>query len=93
MLFRSVARRPVRLSQILPGAVFSSSAWLVLSLGFSWYVSLSGRYAVVYGSLIGMVILMLWLYLCSIVMLNGGILNVLLRELQEEKAQMQLEAR
>ena len=88
MLYFLVARRPVRFCQILPGAVFSSSAWLILSQGFSWYVAVSSRYAVVYGSLIGMVILMLWLYFCSMVMLIGGILNVLLQELNQEKTRL-----
>lgn len=85
LLYFLVARRPVRICQILPGAIFSSSAWLILSQGFSWYVAVSSRYALVYGSLVGMVILMLWLYFCSMVMLTGGILNVLLHELNGGK--------
>jgi membrane protein len=85
LLYFLVARRPVQICQILPGAIFAATAWMILSQGFSWYVTVSSRYALIYGSLVGMVILMLWLYFCSIVMLTGGILNVLLQALHEEK--------
>lgn len=85
LLYFLVARRPVRFRQVLPGAIFTSSAWLLLSQGFSWYIAAFGRYTVIYGSLAGMIILMLWFYFCSMVMLTGGIINVLLRDLHDER--------
>ena len=85
LLYFLVARRPIRVIRILPGAIFSSSAWLLLSQGFSWYVAEFDRYTIVYGGLAGMIILMLWLYFCSMVMLTGGIVNVLLRDLHNKE--------
>ena len=85
LLYFLVARRPVRFLRILPGAIFTSTAWLLLSQGFSWYVAAFDRYAIVYGGLAGMIILMLWFYFCSMVMLTGGIVNVLLQDLHEER--------
>ena len=85
LLYYLVARRPVRFLRILPGSVFSSLAWLLLSQGFSWYVAAFDRYTIVYGSLAGMIILMLWFYFCSMVMLTGGIVNVLLQDLHDER--------
>lgn len=84
LLYYLVAQRPVRFLGILPGAIFTSSAWLLLSQALSWYVTAFDRYTIIYGGLAGMIILMLWFYFCSMVMLTGGIVNVLLRDLHKE---------
>lgn len=39
---------------------------LVVSSGlFSWFIGLSSRYSLVYGSLVSLVVLLIWLYLCG----------------------------
>lgn len=68
-------RKHWRYWQTLPGAAFAALAWLLLSWGFSFYIGSFDRYANIYGSLGGLVILMLWLYLCSTLVLTGGIVN------------------
>lgn len=45
---------------------------------FSMFISLSSRYSLVYGPLASIIFLMLWMYLCSNVILIGGILNAVL---------------
>ena len=50
---------------ILLSALFSSSAFVVTSLIFSWFIGLSSRYSLVYGSLVSMIVLLIWLYLIS----------------------------
>lgn len=61
-----------------PGALFSLSAWLLISLVFSFYVDHLGNYSVLYGSLGAIIVLMLWLYLTSISMLLGALVNHIL---------------
>jgi membrane protein len=78
---RGNRRRQVSYWQALPGATFTALAWLGLSWAFSFYVSHFGRYASIYGSLGGLVLLMLWINLCSTVVLTGGILNATLFDL------------
>ncbi len=63
----------------LPGAMFCTSGWLFLSLGFSLYVDhFTGRS--MYGSLTAVVLAMLWLYLCMYLVLIGAELNVWMRD-------------
>lgn len=61
-----------------PGALFSLTFWLLISLVFSFYVDHLGNYSVLYGSLGAIIVLMLWLYLTSIVILLGALVNHIL---------------
>jgi membrane protein len=65
--------QPFRL--ISPGAVVAVVVWLVASFGFSIYVSNFGNYNATYGSLGGVVVLLLYFYLSSAVLLLGAELN------------------
>lgn len=60
---------------VTPGSVCAVSLWLALSLGFKAYVEHFGNYNAAYGSIAGVIVLMLWLYLTGMVMLLGGEIN------------------
>lgn len=59
----------------LPGALFATIGWLVLSQAFSLYVSFAGGAATGSGAFGVFIILMLWLYLSAIVFLLGAMIN------------------
>lgn len=65
---------------VYPGVLFSSVMLVVVSIIFSYFIGLSTRYSLVYGSLTSIVILMLWLFACSNVIIIGGIVNRLVEE-------------
>ena len=65
---------------VYPGMLFSSSMLVIVSIIFSYFIGLSTRYSFVYGSLTSIIILMLWLYACSNVIIIGGIVNRLCDE-------------
>lgn len=52
---------------------------------FSLFISFSSRYSLVYGPLASIMIMMLWLYLCSNIMLAGAILNAVLYDRQKDR--------
>lgn len=60
---------------VSPGSVFAVTMWLLVSLGFKAYVENFGNYNAVYGSIAGVVVLMLWLYWSGMVLLIGGEIN------------------
>ena len=64
--------------EVMPGATFSTLGWLLSSLGFAYYVNNFNNYSSVYGGIGGVIVLMLWLYITSIIILLGGEVNALL---------------
>jgi len=67
--------REKRWHWITPGSVFAVCMWLVVSLGFKAYVDNFGDYNKVYGSIAGVIVLMLWFYWSGMVLLLGGEIN------------------
>ncbi|WP_128425307.1 YihY/virulence factor BrkB family protein [Gudongella oleilytica] len=74
-------RIPIR--EVLPGAVFATIAWVSLSLLLSYYVSNFGKYAITYGSLGGVIVLLIWMYYSSIVIVLGGEINATLEDMRK----------
>jgi membrane protein len=68
-------RQSPRFSWVSPGGILATVVWLLASLGFSFYVSSLGDYNKNYGSLSGVVVLLLWLYLSAIAVVAGAELN------------------
>jgi membrane protein len=62
------------------GAVVFGVGWVVATVLFSWYVSQFGRYNEMYGSIGGVIVLLLWAYLSSFLLLLGAALNAVLEE-------------
>jgi membrane protein len=58
------------------GAVFSTVFVVVASVGFSLYVRYFAHYNKTYGTLGGIVILMLWLYYCVFIVLLGALIDI-----------------
>lgn len=60
---------------ITPGSLVATALWLAGSLGFRAYVVNFGAYNETYGTLGGVMVLMLWLYLSGLVIVIGAELN------------------
>lgn len=69
--------------KILPGAIFSTFGWVVLTYGFSFYVSNFGNYSATYGSIGGAIVLLLWLYFTGMLLILGGIFNAAVMKREE----------
>jgi membrane protein len=60
---------------VTPGSTVALLLWLVMSFGLRLYVTYFGNYNATYGSIGGVILLMLWLYLTGIVLLLGAEVN------------------
>ena len=58
-----------------PGAVTFTVLWLAMSFGLRLYVGHFSNYDVMYGSIGGLILFMLWLFLSSVVLLLGAEVN------------------
>jgi membrane protein len=76
MLFRyGPDRNKAQWHWVSPGAIAGAALWILGSIGFSVYVANFNSYDKTYGSLGGAVILLTWLYLSSLVLLLGAVIN------------------
>lgn len=73
-----------RFVHVLPGAGVSSLMWLVSTYGFGQYVEHVPRMQWTYGSIGGVMLLMVWLYLAAWVFIFGGELNSTLEKWAQE---------
>lgn len=84
---------------ITPGAILAIAVWLLASIGFALYVSQFGAYDKTYGTLGGLVVLLIWLWISNCALLLGHELNAereRSRELEEglpAERELQLEPR
>lgn len=59
----------------LPGAIISSIAWAVFSSVFTVYLNFSRNLSAIYGSLSIAIMIMLWLYICMLLLFVGAEIN------------------
>lgn len=78
LVYYVLSDRRYKVSSHIPGALFTSLAWMLMSFGFSTYLTFFKGFTGLYGSMSAIVLVMLWLYFCMYVMLIGGALNNLI---------------
>lgn len=79
-LYRMAPNTKVYLKDAVWGALFTTIGWQISSYGFSLYVNTMGNYSATYGSLGGVIILMLWFYISSIIIIVGGEINAIIAD-------------
>jgi membrane protein len=60
---------------VTPGSAFALTGWLLASFALRLYVGYFGNYNATYGSIGGVIVLMLWFYLSSLALLVGAEIN------------------
>jgi membrane protein len=60
---------------VIPGAIVATIGWQLISLGFSYYISSFANYTSTYGSLGGVILLMMWFFLTGFILMVGGEVN------------------
>ena len=69
------SREDAKWTWITPGSVFTAVAWLLLTIGFGFYVGHFTNYSANYGSLGAVVALLTWMYLSAYAFIVGAELN------------------
>ncbi|HEY9670853.1 MAG TPA: YihY/virulence factor BrkB family protein [Waterburya sp.] len=79
-IYRYGPSRWTRGTPIMPGAILAAISWAIVSGMFRLYVANFGNYNKVYGAVGAVIVLLLWLYMTSLVLLLGDQLNVTVGE-------------
>ena len=70
--------------KICPGIFGAFAAWMIISNIFSHFAGRISVYSVIYGSISAIIVLMLWLYLTSTVLIMGNIFNQIMNETRKK---------
>lgn len=68
----------LKLREVIPGSVFAAAGWLITSSALSFFINKFANLSFMYGSIGGIIALLLWLYWSSIIILIGGEINAVL---------------
>jgi membrane protein len=77
---------------VTPGSVFAVLVWIGVSLGLRFYVRWFGNYNATYGSIGGVILLLLWLYVSSLVLLLGAEINSEIEQAAAERGHPEAKA-
>ena len=75
----------------LPGAASAAALWIGFTKLFTLYVENYGNYSLYYGSLSTIAMAMLWLYVCMLILLCGGMLNRAIQAAAQERRERRAE--
>ncbi|AYU55603.1 YihY/virulence factor BrkB family protein [Staphylococcus debuckii] len=70
----------IKWKSVLPGALFTSIVWIVGTAAFGLYVSNFANYSKTYGSIGGIIVLMLWLYITGFIIIVGAEINAIINQ-------------
>jgi len=72
-----------RWSWLSPGGAFGILGWLIASLGLRLYLHFFNSYAITYGSLGAVIILLTWFYITGLMLLVGAEINSEIEEMSQ----------
>jgi membrane protein len=78
LIYWIVPNREIRFKAAVPGALFATFGWIATSLLFQFYINNFGNYSKTYGSIGGIIVLLVWLYISSNIIILGGEVNATL---------------
>lgn len=75
LAYKFLPSEKIPFAETLPGTLFSLGGFLLLTLGFSFYVNHIVSRSFIYGSVGAVVLLMLWMYFAGIILMLGAEIN------------------
>lgn len=75
MIYKVTAPKEDKKVRRFPGAITASVLLVAVSIVFSRLIGSAANYPIIYGSLASFIILMFWIYICSIILIMGNVLN------------------
>jgi membrane protein len=78
LIYHHAVPRTQRWHSVLAGAALATGLWFPATVGFGWYVRHFAQYSLFYGSLAAAIVLLVWLYIISLIILIGAEFNAIL---------------
>lgn len=86
-LYSLASERKPSVKSIMPGILFALVFWLVVSIGFSFYVENFAQYSFIYGTLGAVIVLLVWLNLTAVILILGAEINAAIYKVNSQSEQ------
>lgn len=83
-IYRLAPAKKLTWREVIPGSIFSTLGWILVSFIFSFYIDNFNNYSRFYGSLGAVFILMTWLFLISMIIILGVEINFVTAEIKNK---------
>ena len=77
LIYHNAVPRTLKWHTVMPGAALATAVWFPTTVGFGYYVRHYAPYSLFYGSLATPIVLLIWLYIMSVIVLIGAEFNAL----------------
>lgn len=84
-MYKIAPNKDFPFKEVIIGAVIATVLWQLVSLAFSFYVSNFGSFNATYGSLGGLIILILWFFLTGLILVIGAEINAIIHKRKNTK--------
>lgn len=85
LIYMYLPNRKLKFYNVLTGSLFSTVGWVTISVLFSFYVNNFANYEMVYGGLGGVIALIIWFYISTLIVLLGGELIAITSDFENKK--------
>lgn len=75
LIYTVAPDKNIKSRDVTYGAVFTTTLWIIVTKVYSYYVTNFASYDVFYGNIASLIILLLWIYLLSYILVLGMALN------------------
>ena len=67
----------IKSEETTTGALITTIGWIVFTVIFGYYIDFFGRYDIIYGGLASIIILLIWFYVISFILILGIVINTM----------------
>lgn len=82
LIYAALPNAKLSMRSVVPGALFSTVGWMLLSQFFGLYTKMIARGLSSYGLIAGFVVFMLWLNFSAVIIIIGGLINAVIADSQ-----------
>lgn len=85
LMYRYLPSRDIKWLGSIPGAIFTTTTWIIMSKGFTFYVNNVNNFSWILGSFGSIFVFLIWIYYSSLFILLGAMLNSIILSLFQKK--------
>lgn len=85
LMYYVLPNKKVKFKEIIAGTCFAAPTLLLVTSLFGFVINNFTKYSLVYGSLTSIVMLLIWLFVCSLILIVGEEINVLIENKNNPK--------